>query len=92
MMAPSLLPIPDMAKEAFRLVRSLPDGAGHDWDYLVSFHDGIFQFSVYAKDAMVFDSWEEFVAAAQAVLQYSGPCDVLYERIYTVSWRPVCHA
>lgn len=80
-----------MAKELFRLVRFL----GDDWencDYLVSCENDSFQFSRTAQEAKLFDTWEDFVAAARAVWLDSGPVDIMFERVYTITRRPVQYA
>ena len=78
-----------MAAEAFRLVRLLPSGA---FDYLVSCENGTYTFSDHPADAKLFASWLDWVAAAHAYMLTSGPVDVIHERVFTVPWRPVCHA
>ena len=78
-----------MAKEAFRLVRLLPSGA---FEYLESMDGESFCWTTEPCDAMLFDSWSDWVAAATAYLYTSGPVDIIHEKIYTIPWRPVCHA
>lgn len=78
-----------MAQEAFRLVRLLPSGA---FDYLVSDADGSYTWSDDPMDAKLFDTWDDWVAAATAYLSTSGPIDIIHEKIYTIPWRTVCHA
>lgn len=81
-----------MAKEAFRLVRLLPDGCAQDYDYLVSCEDGCYAFSTNPQDAKLFESWDDFVTAAVALWRSSGPVDIMFERVFSVTWRPVCNA
>ena len=78
-----------MTKVAFRLVRLLPSGS---FEYLESMDGESFRWSTEPADGLIFDSWSDWVAAATAYLYTSGPVDLILEKIYTLPWRPVCHA
>lgn len=78
-----------MATEFFRLVRMLPTGA---FEYLVSDENGSFVWSDKAEDAKSFASWQDFVAAAHAYWLTSGPVDIIFDRVYVMPSRAVCHA
>ena len=78
-----------MAKEAYRLVRMLPSCA---FEYLVSYEGGSFTWTQDHHKAMLFESWFDWVAAATAYWNTSGPEDLFHEKVLTIPRRAVCHA
>ena len=71
------------------MVRMLPSGA---FDYLLSYESGVFTWTDDPHKAFLFDTWSEWVAAATAYWNNSGPVDIIHEKILTIPWRAVCHA